>query len=202
MLRRSAQYAPLHSSKGATSVIIPAKAFDTIITDNEEDLHPPDEEWELRDLSSQTRSQQPADRSMKRFWNRLQASWRRGAFFASLNAAIVLLINFIVVFYAIGSHGGVKSIIQLSSGSCKRVEDTNKALHWLINGLGTLLLSSSNYCMQCLSAPTRQDIDQAHRNRSYLHIGVHSFQNLGSGGRKKLILWAMLAFSSIPLHLM
>jgi hypothetical protein len=69
--------------------------------------------------------------------------------------------------------------------------------------LSTLLLAASNYTMQCLSAPSRKEIDSAHRSDGYLDVGVQSLRNVVSGhvgGRKKVVWWVLLG-SSLPLHL-
>ncbi|KAK3899103.1 hypothetical protein C8A05DRAFT_46749 [Staphylotrichum tortipilum] len=46
----------------------------------------------------------------------------------------------------------------LFEGSCSRVRTLNTALHVVINALSSVLLAGSNYCMQCLSAPTRSQM--------------------------------------------
>lgn len=38
-------------------------------------------------------------------------------------------------------------------------------MHIIINILSTALLAASNYVMQCLSAPTRPDVNEAHTQR-------------------------------------
>ena len=75
-------------------------------------------------------------------------------------------------------------------------------LHLGINLLSTLLLGASNYTMQCLSAPTRDEIDKAHQQRISLDVGTLSFQNLRRISWRRVILWWLLALSSIPLHFM
>jgi hypothetical protein len=72
----------------------------------------------------------------------------------------------------------------------------------LINALSTILLSASNYTMQCLSAPTRSEVDDAHSTGKWLDIGVPSVRNLGRIARKRVILWWLLGASSLPLHLL
>ncbi|KAF2867447.1 hypothetical protein BDV95DRAFT_446910, partial [Massariosphaeria phaeospora] len=86
-------------------------------------------------------------------------------------------------------------------GECHEVSRVNSALHLVINLLGTLLLASSNYCMQCLSAPTRRDIDRSHSKKRWLDIGVPSIRNLGYINKGRVVIWALLALSSLPLHL-
>ncbi|KAH8205228.1 hypothetical protein TruAng_000640 [Truncatella angustata] len=53
-----------------------------------------------------------------------------------------------------------------------------------------------------LAAPTRADIDRAHKSNKWLDIGVSSLRNLRyiSGWRR--FTWIILALSSVPLHLL
>ncbi|KAL8708100.1 MAG: hypothetical protein Q9220_006954 [cf. Caloplaca sp. 1 TL-2023] len=55
--------------------------------------------------------------------------------------------------------------------------------------------------MQCLSAPTRDEIDRAHQRQRWLDIGVPSIRNLRAMSWYRISLWFLLASSSIPLHL-
>lgn len=70
-----------------------------------------------------------------------------------------------------------------------------------INILSSLLLGASNNCAQLLSSPTRHDIDKAHAKGKWLDIGVPSVRNLGHISGWRVLLWALLFLSSIPLHL-
>lgn len=74
-------------------------------------------------------------------------------------------------------------------------------LHLAINILSGLLLGASNYCMQVLSAPTRDDVDAAHKKHKWRSIGVLIIKNLFYIGRKKAVLWVLLALTSAALHL-
>lgn len=75
-------------------------------------------------------------------------------------------------------------------------------IHAVINILGTLLLGASNYVMQVLGAPTRQQVDAAHHKQTSLFIGVPNLRNLRWVGAKRLIVWLLLALSALPLHLL
>jgi hypothetical protein len=87
--------------------------------------------------------------------------------------------------------------------SCAQAKTINTGVHVLINVLSTILLAGSNYCMQCLSAPTREQIDEAHRQSRWVDVGVPSIRNLFyTASRGNLILWLLLCFSSLPLHLL
>ncbi len=133
-------------------------------------------------------------------WPKSLYGWRTGALTAALLAAISLLINFIVVVW-LGTHGG-GNLVELYNGDCTKVEHMDVWVHLAINVLSTLLLGGSNYCMQCLSAPTRSDVDRAHAKGKFLDIGVPSVRNLRSIPRYKMLLWWALGLSSVPLHLM
>lgn len=56
--------------------------------------------------------------------------------------------------------------------------------------------------MQCLSAPTRSEVDKAHSQGIWLDIGVPSVRNLRRLSTPRIVLWWLLAISSIPLHLL
>lgn len=56
--------------------------------------------------------------------------------------------------------------------------------------------------MQCLSSPTRSEIDKAHGQGIWLDIGVPSVRNLRRLSTSRIVLWWVLAISSVPLHLL
>ncbi|EXA33775.1 hypothetical protein FOVG_15074 [Fusarium oxysporum f. sp. pisi HDV247] len=87
-------------------------------------------------------------------------------------------------------------------GSCSASRTINVVIHLIINIFGSILLAASNYGMQCLSAPTRADVDQAHLRREWIDIGIPSFRNLRMLSRTRVALWLLLVLSSVPLHLL
>ena len=56
--------------------------------------------------------------------------------------------------------------------------------------------------MQRLCAPTRQELDKAHRDHFWLDIGIVSVRNLAKISKRRLAIWLLLALSSVPLHLL
>ncbi|KAK5119985.1 hypothetical protein LTR85_007061 [Meristemomyces frigidus] len=90
----------------------------------------------------------------------------------------------------------------LAQGPSGKIASISTAYHVVINILSTLLLTSSNYCMQVLCSPSRDDIDRAHGEGSYVNIGVLSLWNVRylKGFRKTG--WYVLMLTSIPLHLL
>lgn len=99
-----------------------------------------------------------------------------------------------------GTTDGSRRI--LKEGSCSDIRKINVTLHLLINILSSILLAASNYGMQCLSAPTRGEVDKAHCRGKWMDIGIPSIRNLVDIPRKRAILWGILALSSAPLHLL
>lgn len=87
-------------------------------------------------------------------------------------------------------------------GSCGKAKEFSLWLHLAINVLSTVLLASGNYAQQMLTAPTRKEIDRAHANQSWLNIGILSYRNLRGISKRRVLAWAVLALTSIPVHLM
>ncbi|KAH6894387.1 hypothetical protein B0T10DRAFT_603888 [Thelonectria olida] len=142
------------------------------------------------------------------FWSRVWRTPRGWKFSLSLNATTALNILFLNIAVAIwastkdttGSDDAALRTIY--EGSCSKASRLNTLIHLLINILSSLLLAASNYAMQCLSAPTRDDIEQHHSKGRWLDIGVPSFHNLRVIPRNRTIPWYLLIISSLPLHLL
>jgi hypothetical protein len=118
-------------------------------------------------------------------------------------AFFVFLLNLSIFAWAT-AHSGFSSTgrQKLYQGSCETAARLNSGFHFLINILGTLLLSCSGYCMQYLSAPTRDEVSRAHARGKWLDIGILSMRNLVMIDKKRAILWLVLAATSLPLHLL
>ena len=128
--------------------------------------------------------------------------WRVGVSWCAGATATVLLINVIATISASAKYGTPNGIGTLQDGKCDKAKKVSLWLHFVINALSTTLLAASNYCMQCLSAPTREEVDKAHRKGKFLDIGVPSVRNLFHISRLRRLLWWLLAISGIPLHLL
>ena len=118
-------------------------------------------------------------------------------------ATLVLILNVAVTAWsANNSPSYQRGIVQLMVGPCSAVRKRGTWLHVAINLLSTTLLGASNYAMQCLSAPTRKEVDRAHSKGQWVDIGIPSVKNFRSIHWTRLILWCLLALSSAPLHLL
>lgn len=136
-----------------------------------------------------------------------QREWVIGVLICAFCASIVLVLNIsltvaaVVRSYSKYEGQGFTSAL-LYHGNCDTSKNWVRGLHLLINILSTILLAASNYSMQCLSSPSRQNVESAHTQRKWLHIGVPNTKNLHFVGLKRCILWVMLLTSSLPIHLM
>lgn len=136
--------------------------------------------------------------------NKLQG-WKFGVTVAGWTAFSVMVLNLLFLIVGLAKFhdnitGGVGTLFD---GSCSTVDTWTTWLHILINGFSSILLSASNYTMQCLASPTRGEIDRAHSKGDWLDIGVASVRNiLGRVSKRRIFLWWVLAASSIPIHLL
>jgi len=94
----------------------------------------------------------------------------------------------------------VDGVVTLYQGDCTTVGRVDTATHLLINILSTLLMGASNMILQLIAAPTRKEVNRAHKAGTWLDIGVPSFRNLSRISRVSCAIWCCLALSSIPIH--
>ena len=129
--------------------------------------------------------------------------WRMGITLCAATASTVFMINLVLTVWALSRYGFKKGGIgTIQEGSCKMTKRLSLWLHLIINILSTLLLGASNYTMQCLASPTREEVDRAHRQNKWLDIGVPSIRNLTRISSDRKILWWLLVISGVPLHLL
>ena len=133
--------------------------------------------------------------------------WIKGALLCTWGSGAILLLNIALTLIAIGigySKSGDKhpTYTELYKGECSVTNGWTTGMHIIINILSTALLAASNYVMQCLSAPTRPDVNEAHAQRKWVDIGTFSIRNFGIMDTKRKILWVLLFISSFPIHMM
>ncbi|CAH0003645.1 unnamed protein product [Clonostachys byssicola] len=134
----------------------------------------------------------------------IPTGWKFGTAAAAFLTSIILIINIVVAIICrakISSKTGSSSIGPVLSGDCASINKLGIGIHLVINIVSTLLLGASNYCMQTLSAPTREDIDKAHKRGSWMDIGAPSLRNIRFVRKRRLFVCLSLALTSIPLHL-
>ncbi|RAR12289.1 hypothetical protein DDE83_004177 [Stemphylium lycopersici] len=143
--------------------------------------------------------------------SRLSIGWRRTGI---INLVSIWLLSIVILtllsvsasnFRKHDTEGDVPApgLSVIYRGSCSHSSNVDISVHILINAIGTLIIASSNFFMQILTAPTRKDIDRAHQRQKSLEIGVQSLHNLAqeTASCTKGFFWMLLCLSSIPFHL-
>ena len=128
--------------------------------------------------------------------------WQIGVAASFILVVLVLVLHISLIVWIYVSLKPRDGVGLAHEGNCSQIRQWSQWIHFLINLLGSLMLAASNYCMQRLSAPTRNDIDQAHAAHRWLDIGIPSIRNLRSLHKGHIALWILLGCSSAPLHLL
>ena len=142
----------------------------------------------------------------KSFFRRTQSTlrkfeaWHTWILICAAGAGVTFCFNLALTIWA-STFGLKNGTATMKVGKCSDIKTWDLWFHLGINVLSSTLLAASNYTMQCLSAPVREEIDKGHRERIAFDIGIPSLKNLRRIPRIKFILWGLLAVSSIPLHL-
>ncbi|KAI4941554.1 hypothetical protein J4E91_010730 [Alternaria rosae] len=129
--------------------------------------------------------------------------WRTSLYMFMGLACAVFIFNASFLAWIVRTGGTNNGLGIIYEASCDMTKKVDIGIHLLVNILSSALLSASNYCMQCLSAPTRPELDEAHGKGHWLDIGIPSLHNVVSSSfaKQKKVCWWILALSSFPLHL-
>ncbi|KAK7976322.1 26S proteasome non-ATPase regulatory subunit 12 [Apiospora arundinis] len=114
---------------------------------------------------------------------------------------LVLFISFFISWSKQQSSSSLGTTL-IHRGRCKDTGTLNTILHLALNIISTGILSSSNFFMQIVTSPSRPEINLAHTYLRSLDIGLQSVRNLPSLSKFKQACWALLLFSSLPIHLL
>ncbi|KAJ9224610.1 hypothetical protein DTO021C3_722 [Paecilomyces variotii] len=135
-----------------------------------------------------------------------ERAWVKGVLVCACVTSVVLFVNIILTIVATAiaysrDEQQQSSASVLYQGECSRTKGWASGIHLVINVLSTLVLGASNYCMQCLGSPSREDVDRAHAQRTWLDIGTPSIGNFNFVGRRRFVLWFVLLMTLLPIHL-
>ncbi|KAI1088679.1 hypothetical protein F5B19DRAFT_505454 [Rostrohypoxylon terebratum] len=135
--------------------------------------------------------------------NGRSSGWRQAA---KVNSIILATMSMTLIGFLIAatSKNGLDKAVFFYDGDCDggNVAQLNTALHLLINIISTLVVTSSNFFMQVLNSPSRQELNTAHFQGSWMGIGIPSVRNVFRVSRFKTWSWVCLLLSSIPIHLL
>lgn len=110
--------------------------------------------------------------------------WIDGVYMCAKAASVVFVLNLVFIGVSAGlasrfpDNSGFGSSAVMYRGGCAVTKRWDTALHLIINVLSTCILAASNYCMQTLVAPTREEVDTHHAMWKWLDIGSASVKNL------------------------
>ncbi|KAF2442490.1 hypothetical protein P171DRAFT_365159 [Karstenula rhodostoma CBS 690.94] len=128
--------------------------------------------------------------------------WRVGVLFGVVSSATILCFNMAVLaFVASTKHGFEGGFAEPFNLEAHKLSRLSTLIHVLINALSTILLAASNFTMQVISSPTRDDLDKAYKSGEWFDVGVLSIRNLKQIPRRRLAICIVLGLSPIPLHL-
>jgi hypothetical protein len=147
--------------------------------------------------------QKEHERPNQTFVQRYFGGLRRTLRFFLIVAIAILIVNISWLGFARSHYSGIAGgygVIQ--QGNCNAAMETNKWLHLLINVLSTLLLTGSNAFMTTYCCPSRQEVDAAHAEKKWLHVGMLSLRNFRWIAKRKSVLVGLLCLSSLPFHLL
>lgn len=175
-----------------------ATTFSSLTGKEVKDKYGKTKRWITRSGTGLTEARDESASADSNFLRKRFNGWRGGVLASVVSAGSVLLVNLVFTIWAAAKSQSGINIGVIWEENCSTVRQADLWIHIVVNILGTVLLGSSNYTMQCLSSPTRRDVDIAHSKGQYLDIGLPSFRNL-KGWRKKC-LFGLLVASTIPLH--
>lgn len=135
-------------------------------------------------------------------YNNFIAGWRAGLHRSFLFSLAALLVNasvFLWLYFKFEHIGGTGTLSTSNCGDISRIEAGTKVG---LNVISTMILGASTYAMQGTTSPTREEVDRAHKKGKWLEIGTQSWRNLSYVSRRHATIWGVLAFTSLPLHLL
>lgn len=129
-------------------------------------------------------------------WNDRFPGWRGGIAGFIVLASVMLTLNISALLWS-ATHLDRGHYATLAIGSYESVSNLSGWVHLAINVSSVALLAGSNYCMQCLSSPTRAEVDAAHAEGSYLNIGTSSWRNVLRSRKRRIFILSLLTLSSV-----
>ncbi|KAI9172367.1 hypothetical protein HJFPF1_01869 [Paramyrothecium foliicola] len=108
----------------------------------------------------------------------LTTGWRGGVAINLLLGLLALIVAVVCLVLAARKARMLDGQLELQSGVCAAVNGMAYGVSVAVNILGLIILAGANYAFQVLSSPTRAEIDIAHRQESWVDIGIPSLRNL------------------------
>lgn len=140
-------------------------------------------------------------RIISSFYNNVVSGWRAGLLRAFLASVLALIANICVFTLLLHEYKPKDGNGVIHKATCEEVNTMEIGIKVALNVVSTLILGASTYAMQGTTAPTRAEVDTAHKQGKWLEIGTQSWRNLSYVSRRHASIWTVLALTSLPLHL-
>lgn len=134
-------------------------------------------------------------------YDNVVSGWRAGLLCAFLISLLALITNICVFAWLLRRNNPESGTETIHTSTCGEVSTMETGIKVALNVVSTLILGASTYAMQGTTAPTRDEVDVAHKKGKWLEIGTQSWRNLSYVSRRHATIWTILALTSRPLHL-
>lgn len=152
--------------------------------------------------SGPARSTKLPDDTSNATTSRFPTGWRLGTWFCCSAVALCVMLEIAMLVYATKTSSNGRGSNILLEGKCEEVRELELWLLLPLNIAGTILIGTSNYVMQIVSAPERKEIDEAHAFAQPIAVAGVRFKDLAFNKTNKLRrgIWWSLGLSSLPIH--
>ena len=163
------------------------------------------ENWQDRrkqDARRSWRTQPPrVARRFSRWWQQISGKGIRASLkYWFVCTILVFVFNLFAFTWAISNHKYGHGSRTIYRGRCDKAKRIASEIQLGINFLSMLLLASSNYCMQCVGAPSRDEVNQAHSKKVTLQLGLPTLKNIFWIDRCRAFLWLILGLVAVQIH--
>ncbi|KAF6829035.1 hypothetical protein CPLU01_08154 [Colletotrichum plurivorum] len=143
---------------------------------------------------------------MRQLFGQPLTGWRLPAILLAASIWLLTIVLWILLAVAVARTSSSRlhdqGLSAIFDGDCGSAKTLLAALRLAISVSSSLVLLSSNYFMQLVVAPSREDVDAAHSQSRWVDIGVPSTRNLRFVSNRRPVMWLFLALSSLPFHLL
>ena len=141
-------------------------------------------------LSNLTENPSQAPRIIKSLIADYSQGWRFGVLCSTFLGTAIGIVNLVFTIWTftvpVDGVSVYNSVVTIYEGNCSTINRGNTFIKLAVSIFATLLFAGSNYCMQVLSSPTREEINKAHRHHTWLTVGlIYNFSDIDHG-----VLWA------------
>ncbi|KAK2024434.1 hypothetical protein LX32DRAFT_99545 [Colletotrichum zoysiae] len=128
---------------------------------------------------------------------RMSSGWRAGVALNIVIGFLILVVAIVCLVLALVVVGMIRGESRLFEGDCAAARDVKIGVFAAINVITVVLLATANYVFQVLSSPTRAEVDTAHNERRWLHIGIPSFRNLPFISKPRVVMAVIVLLAAV-----